>query len=389
VRRDADVFRGFGRSRYLPFRARLRGLRVAKELAEVRRALRDDCPVLPGVYGVVDSRAELAYVGMSAVLRKRLVTYFQSGSAIRKEQAIAAHARTVVWEVAGHELAAQLRELELIRRHQPRFNVKGRQPIRPLGFIYLSREDAPRFRIARRVPRGVRCSWGPLPVSWRIRDAVEIVNWLFKLGDCGPSVAMHFADQRQLFPLDLRVQCLRGETGSCLGPCAGQCTFTQYSAQLRAARALLDGRDSDALDRLEADLANAAASQQYERAVRLRDTHKRLQYLCDQLAILRAPPLPEQFVYPLQLDNRPMWYLIASSRVVTAAPVPGTNDDAERCAHFFARTLEHNSAKPTDIDRPAAQIVSSWFRTHRAELQSIISVADVLEFCRSMARRRA
>ncbi len=238
-------------------------------------------------------------------------------------------------------------------------------------------------------PAACADSWGPLPVSWRIRDAVEIVNWLFKLCDCGPSVAMHFADQRQLFPLDLRVQCLRGETGSCLGPCAGQCTFTQYAAQLRAARALLDGRDSGAIDRLEADLADAAASQQYERAVRLRDTLERLQYLCDQLAILRAPPLPEQFVYPLQLDNRPVWYLIASSRVVAAAPVPATNDDAERCAHLFARTLEQNSAKPTDIDRPAAQIVASWFRIHRSELHSIISAADVLEFCRSMALRRA
>ncbi len=389
ARRDAARFRGFGQSNYLPFRARLDGLRIASELAEVRRALRDECPALPGVYGVVDSRAELAYVGMSTALRKRLVTYFQSGSAIRKEQAIAAHARTVVWEVAGHELAAQLRELELIRRHQPRFNVKGRQPIRPLGFIYLSREDAPRFRIARRVPRGVRFSWGPMPMSWRIRDAVEIVNRLFKLCDCGPSVAMHFADQRQLFPLDLRVQCLRGETGSCLGPCAGQCTFTQYAAQLRAARALLDGRDFGPLDRIEADLAEAATNQQYERAVRLRDTLERLQYLCDQLAILRAPPLPEQFVYPLLLNDRSAWYLIASSRVVAAAPVPATSDDAQHCAHVFARTLDRNSAKPADIDRPVAQIVSTWFRTRRAELQSIMSVADVLEFCRSMALRRA
>jgi excinuclease ABC subunit C len=389
ARRDAVRFRGFGRSRYLPFRARLDGLRIANELAEVRRALRHDCPALPGVYGVVDSRAELAYVGMSTALRKRLVTYFQSGSSIRKEQAIAAHARTIVWEVAGHELAAQLRELELIRRHQPRFNVKGRQPIRPLGFIYLSREDAPRFRIARRVPRGVRFSWGPMPVSWRIRDAVEIVNRLFKLCDCGPSVAMHFADQRQLFPLDLRVQCLRGETGSCLGPCAGQCTFTEYAAHLRAARALLDGRDFSALDRLEADLANAAANQQFERAVRLRDTLERLQYLCDQLAILRAPPLPEQFVYPLQLNDRPAWYLIASCRVVAAAPVPATSHDALRCAHLFSRILDHNSAKPTDTDRPVAQIVSTWFRTRTAELHAILPMGEVLQFCRAMSLRRA
>jgi excinuclease ABC subunit C len=383
------AFRGFGRSRYLPIGAELQGLRIAKELVDVRRALRNGCPAQPGVYGVVDSRDELAYVGMSTALRKRLITYFQSGSAIRKEQAIAAHAQTIVWEVAGHELAAQLRELELIRRHQPRFNVKGRQPIRPLGFIYVSREDAPRFRIARRVPRGVRASWGPMPMNWRIRDAVEIVNWLFKLSDCSSLVSMHFADQRQLFPLDMRVQCLRGETGSCLGPCAGLCTVAQYAAQLRAAQALVDGRDFGILERLEADLAEAAASQHYERAVRLRDTLEQLQYLWDQLAILRAPPLPDEFVYPLELSDRPVWYLIASSRVVAAAPVPTTSDDAHRCARLFAQMLKRSQAAPTDADRPAAQIVSSWFRTHPAELRGIISAADVFEFCRGMVLQRA
>jgi excinuclease ABC subunit C len=228
-----------------------------------------------------------------------------------------------------------------------------------------------------------------MSMNWRIRDAVEIVNRLFKLCDCGPMVPMHFADQRQLFPLDLRVQCLRGETGSCLGPCAGQCTFTQYTAQLTAARALLDGRDFAPIQRLEAELRDAAERQQYERAVRLRDTLERLQYLCGQLAILRAPPLPEQFVYPLQLSGQPAWYLVAACRVVASAPVPTTSDDAERCARRFARMLDQVSAQPDDVDRPAGQIVSSWFRSHPAELQIIISPADVLEFCRSMALRRA
>jgi excinuclease ABC subunit C len=385
----AAVFRGFGRSRYLPLGAQLRSLRVVNDFAEVRRAVRNECPTLPGVYGVVDPRGNLAYVGMSTALRKRLITYFQTGSAIRKEQAIAAHADTIVWEVAGHELTAQLRELELICRHQPRFNVKGRQPIRPLGFIYLSREDAPRLRIARRVPRGARYSWGPMSMNWRIRDAVEIVNRLFKLCDCSSLVPMHFADQRQLFSLDLRVQCLRGETGSCLGPCAGLCTFTQYAAQLTAARSLLDGRNFSPLQRLEAEIHDAAASQQFERAVRLRDTLERLQYLCDQLAILRAPPLPERFVYTLELGGLSVWYLISACRVVAAAPVPTTCDDAQRCARLFTRMLDQDSSKPVDTDRPAAQIISSWFRANPNDLQATILAADALDFCRRISLRRA
>src|ERR1044072_6550887 len=104
---------------------------------------------------MIDTHGRLIYVGMSIALRKRLVTYFQGGAAIRKECRIAGDTDRLGWEVGGQQLGSQLRELELSRRHQPRLDVNGRQPGRPLGYIYISREDAPRVRTARRVPKGV------------------------------------------------------------------------------------------------------------------------------------------------------------------------------------------------------------------------------------------
>jgi excinuclease ABC subunit C len=383
-RKAAAPFQGFGKSDFWPFPLRQRGLIVVQDNAEVRGAVRAACPSRPGVYGVVDQAGRLVYVGMSAALRKRLMTYFQGGSTFRKERCIAAHADRLVWEVSGHEFTAQLRELELIRRHQPRFNVKGRQPVRPPGFVYLSREDAPRFRVARQVPKSVRYSWGPLPINWRIREAIELVNRLFKLCDCPASVPMHFAEQRQLFSLDLRLQCLRGEMGTCLGPCAGNCTFTQYAAQLRAARAFLDGRDMKTLQQLERQLSEAAQMQQYERAARLRDTLERLQFLCGQLAVLREPPLPEQFVYPLNIRSRRIWYLAAVGHVVGAVPQPTSSDDMEHCLTILAEAFDRPRAERSPADPLASQIVSSWFRSHPAETRAIFSPTEARQFCRSL-----
>src|SRR5262245_46061114 len=284
---EAAEFRGFGRSEFWPFRGRLKSLAIGDDFADVRRSLRASCPRLSGGYGMIDARDRLIYVGMSIALHKRLVTYFQGGASIRKECRIAEGTDRLVWEVVGHELAAQLRELELIRRHQPRFNVRGRQPDRALGYIYISREDAPRVRVARRVPRGVRYSWGPLHVSWRIKEAMEVFNRTFKLSDCPASVPMHFADQQSLFSLELRPECLRHEVGTCLGPCAGQCTRSQYMAQLRSARAFLDGHDRSELARLEVQLQDAARLCQYERATSVRERLERLQSLFDRLELLR------------------------------------------------------------------------------------------------------
>jgi excinuclease ABC subunit C len=195
---------------------------------------------------------------------------------------------------------------------------------------------------------------------------------------------MHFADQAHLFPLDLRVQCLRGEIGTCLAPCAGNCTFSQYSAQLRAARAFLDGRDPAPLHRLLQQLDDAARFQQYERASRLRDTLDRLQYLWDQLAMLRTPPLPAQCIYPVLLGERPVWYLISSSEVLAATAAPTSNTASLECVRQLDRVFAGEHAERSEVDRPAAQIVSSWFRMHPHEAATLLSPDEALHRCRQL-----
>jgi excinuclease ABC subunit C len=381
---EVEEFRGFGRSEFWPFRGRLKSLSVGEDLVEVRRSLRESCPARSGVYGMIDSGGRLIYVGMSIALRKRLVTYFQGGAAIRKECRIAGDTDRLVWEVVGHELASQLRELELIRRHQPRFNVKGRQPDRPLGYIYISREDVPRVRTARRVPKGVRYAWGPLAINWRIKEALEVANRYFKLSDCPASVPMHFADQGNLFSLELRPECLRHEMGTCLGPCAGECTRTQYLAQLRAARAFLDGRNSAPLVQFDRDLHDAAQLCQFEKAASLRDRLERLQYLHNRLEILREPPLPSRFVYPVSLGRGRVSYLLAGGRVMGATPIPGSGEEADKCLRRLQQVYRFEEGVEATADRPARQIVTAWFRTNRDELRTILSPDEAEQYCRQL-----
>lgn len=377
-------FRAFGSSDFWPFRRRLQTLAVTDDFAGVRRSMRVECPRRPGVYGMIDARQQLIYVGMSTILPKRLVTYFQSGANERKEYRIASHTERLVWEVIGHGLAAEIRELELIRRHRPRFNVRGLRSRRALGYIYISREEAPRVRIAKQVPRGVRYSWGPLSMNWQAKEAVEIVNRLFKLRDCKSAIAMHFADQQNLFGLDFRAECVRGETESCLGPCAGLCTRSQYTAQLRAARAFLDGRDLSLLQRVEHELKSAATDRQFERAATLRDRLVRLEYLSNRLAMLRERPLAEQFIYPALVGRRPFWYAVAATRVVAAMAVPTDGDDAVKCLTQLNAIYDTRRLELLESDRLATQILAGWFRSRPTELQSTLTPGEAMEICRRL-----
>lgn len=74
-----ELFTGFGPSVYFSGPSALETLEVALEHREVRRRLRAVCPTSPGVYGMVDRAGQLIYVGVSAKLGDRLLTYFTAG----------------------------------------------------------------------------------------------------------------------------------------------------------------------------------------------------------------------------------------------------------------------------------------------------------------------
>ena len=376
----APQFIHFGPSEFLLQRGKCHRLPIRGELADVRRELRQSCPQRPGVYGFIDRNGRLIYVGVSANLQSRLLTYLQRGESNRKETRVALHAAWLVWEVVGHEFAAQLRELELIRRHQPRFNVKGREPDRPRVYIYLTTEDAPRFRVAAQVPVGVRHAWGPLPHSSRLREAVDILNVQFRLRDCPSRIGMQFADQGQLFSFDLRVECLRGETGSCLGPCAGRCTRSDYLAQLAAARAFLDRRDDTLVIELEAQLRKAVEQQQYERAARRRDTLSALEGLIEGLYALR-PFSHECFVYPVRVRRASVWYLVARGCVKSMASAPTNRKQAQTWLEKVRSASDKSDWKSDNRDWRAAKTVAAWFKARPAELQTLLSPEEVERRC--------
>jgi excinuclease ABC subunit C len=376
-----QLFSHFGPSKFLLHRGKCHRLTLGCDLAEARRELRQTCPQRPGVYGFVDGGDRLIYVGLSSNLRSRLLTYLQRGESNRKEMRISSHSRLLVWEIVGHEFASQLRELELIRRHKPRFNVVGREPDRPRVYLYLTGEDAPRFRVAAQVPAGARHWWGPLAINSRLREAVDILNVQFRLRDCPSRIQMQFADQGQLFSLDMRVECLRGETGSCLGPCAGKCTRVDYMAQLAAARALLDCRDDSAMRGLETQLCDAVKLKQYERAARLRDTLSAIEHLRNGLSVLRSFS-GDSFVYPLRVRRMPVWYLIVKGCVHSMAPAPLNRKLAEAWLEILRKLGDKSTPELGNSDWRAAKIVSAWFKARPVELQSALSLDEVERRCR-------
>jgi excinuclease ABC subunit C len=334
---------------------------------------------------MVAADGELIYVGKAKCLRTRLLSYFRRGSRDPKAGQIAKDARAVVWEPAPSEFAALLRELELIRRWQPRRNVAGQPNRRRRGYVCVGRRPTPYVFLAGKPPATAFARFGPVPAGVKAREAVRRVNDWFRLRDCPQAIEMVFADEQELFPLARAPGCLRHEIGNCLGPCAAACTRADYAGYYRAAVAFLDGKDDSPLGMLEREMLAAAEAMQFERAAALRDRLDSLRWLNDHLARLREAA-QHSFVYAVASEGGPeTWYLIRRGHV--RAAVAGPDDDAARAEAAAALEAVYNEANdlpgPPRLDEiDGILLVAGWFRRYPDEWQSTRSPEDALAACR-------
>jgi excinuclease ABC subunit C len=381
-------FAGFGPTRFDPAAPTALHSVSAKAIATLRSRLRQRCPRRPGVYGMVDARGTLIYVGKAKCLRTRLLSYFRANSRDPKAGRILDHTRAIVWEYAASEFAALLRELELIRRWKPAYNVQGLPGRRRVVYICLGRKPAPYLYVSRQPPADALASYGPLHGGERVGEAVRRLNDHFRLRDCEQSQKMHFADQGELFPILRPSGCLRYEIGTCSGPCAAHVSRAGYGRQVRAARAFLDGTDDGPLRTLEREMAAASAALAYERAAALRDKLDVLRWLAERLAWLQHARREHTFVYAVTGDDgRTLWYLIHRGRVRSATPAP-RDPGTRQAARSVVEAVFAESSGREDGPLPADQmdsilLVAGWFRKHPGERRRILTPPEALELCRA------
>jgi excinuclease ABC subunit C len=350
----------------------------ARRARKLRRAVREYAPRLPGVYGMLDGAGELIYVGKARSLRNRLLSYFRP-SRDDKAARIVQEARGLVWEVLADEFAALLRELELIRRWQPRFNVQGMPRRHRRCYICLGRTPAPYAFVAARPPRTAIATFGPVPGVRRARESARHLNDWYRLRDCPQKQPMIFADQGELFPVLHTPGCIRHDIGTCLGPCAAACSQPDYSFHVQAARDFLDGKDDSPLEILERDMTAASAALQFERAAVLRDRLDSLRWLGRHLGRLRQA-VCRSAVYPVTGQEGVSWYLIRHG-LVRAVVSPGNED----CRAALANLDEVFQSGPTPAGPPGIDevdgvlLVAGWFARHRDERGKLLEPAAARE----------
>ena len=347
----------------------------------LRNKIVQSCPRVPGVYGMLDPKGRLIYVGKSKSLRSRVLSYFAESNADEKGGKIIANTRAIQWETQPSEFAALLREQQLIRRFSPRWNVQGVPKRQRPVYLCLGKQPAPYFFLAKKPPAKCISVEGPFFGASRMQQAVDALNKIFQLRDCSDKQVFQFAEQMQLFDLEHRPGCLRLEIGTCLGPCAAACTRNSYDEKVNAAQSFLDGFNDEPLVIIRDQMESASQNLQYELASRAQKTLKSLEYLYRKLTMLAKARRDYTFVYQVDgFDGCHTWYLIHCGEVAAAACAPRNDQELKQ----FEPTLQQWQAQAANqLDRGHGPfphtlgIVASWFKKQRGELKQTRSTETV------------
>ena len=340
----------------------------------MKASVRADARDVPGVYRMFSPDGEVVYVGKSKRVRSRLLSYFRCAYPEEKGARIVREACRIEWEYTPSEFAALLLELRLIKRFRPRFNVQMKRDALHYAFIRLTRGAAPKLQVVRGAGSedgGVY--YGPFHGAQRVNEAVRELSDALGLRDCSNDVKMHFADQPELFQLQVRTPgCIRHEIRKCLGPCIAACTEAEYRDRLLLARAFLEGNDDGPLDALRVEMEASSERLEFERAASYRDKVRRLEILREQFGRLRFAVETLSFAYHVPGeggDDRV--YLIRRGRVRAETAPPAAPSD-----HARLRALEMEVFAPVERDTAAVPtheidellLLSSWFRRFPEEL---------------------
>ena len=180
-------------------------------------------PLKPGVYIMRDETGNIIYIGKAKVLKNRVSQYFINTKKPEKVRLMVSNVKTFDYIITNTELEALNLESNLIKKHQPFYNILLKDgKAQPFLKIDL-KQDFPKVEMTRKIKRDGAKYFGPYFGAVNYKDLLNLINNIFNLRTCSHNLN----DGKKL-----KRECLNYQMGYCSAPCTGKITKENYRQEV-------------------------------------------------------------------------------------------------------------------------------------------------------------
>ncbi len=219
-------------------------------------------PNSPGVYQYLNKEGQIIYVGKAKNLYRRVNSYFSKAHTNAKTRQLVSHIADIRYVVVDNEQDAFLLENNLIKEHQPHYNILLKDG-KSYPSICISKEPYPRIFKTRNIVKGKGEYYGPYSYGHTVDLVIELIHKLYPIRTCALPIAPNKNNSK------IRV-CLKYHLKNCCGICEFKPGSEKYNEWIDQARKIIKGDAQEISAQLEADMLQKAEEMRYEEAAEIK-----------------------------------------------------------------------------------------------------------------------
>jgi len=325
----------------------------------------DTLPVRPGCYLMKNAAGEIIYIGKAINLRSRVRSYFHGGhDQDQKTRQLVRNISDIEWIVVDSELEALILEMNLIKKHRPRYNIRLKDDKR-YPYIKVHWADPfPKVTVTRQMVKDGSRYFGPYTSVWAVHQTLDVLRRIFPYLTCDRNITGK--DERACLYYDIKL---------CTAPCIGAINQADYRQMIDDLCRFLEGKTESVVARLQAEMDAAAEALKFERAAAIRDQILAIERVVERQRVISPERIDSDVVAMARADGEAcvQIFFIRSGKLIGREYfiLEGTENttDHEVVTEFIKQFYAEAAQVPPQVLLPnevaEAQIIEQWLNTRR------------------------
>jgi excinuclease ABC subunit C len=336
------------------------------EISEKLQSILATLPTKPGCYLMKSADGKIVYIGKAINIKNRVRSYFHADSSHdNKTRRLVGEVANIEWIIVGSELEALILEMNLIKKHRPKYNIRLKDDKRyPYIKVHWG-EPFPKVTVTRQMTEDGSRYFGPYSSAWAVYQTLDVLRKIFPYLTC----------DREITGLDKRA-CLYYDIKLCIAPCIGASNQAEYRQMISDLMDFLSGHSEEIVKRLEQEMEKASEEMRFEKAASVRDQLKAIYNIIERQRIVFAADYIDSDVLAMARSDGEACvqvFFIRGGKLIGREYfiLEGTEDskDNEVLEQFITQFYTEAANVPQQVMLPQeleeARIISQWLRSKR------------------------